>query len=133
MDFKLEVVPMPVADLDRAKHFYADQVGFAVDLDHRVDDKTRLIQLTPPGSGCSIFLGSGTDAEPGSIKRLQLVVDDVEAARELLAGRGVDISTIQHLEDGVWLEGKGGRWNSFAFFKDPDGNTWTLQERPTEG
>lgn len=131
MDMKLELLPIPVSDVDRAKAFYADQVGFVVDLDHAPNDDLRLVQLTPPGSGCSIMVGKGTiDTEPGSVQGVQLVVDDIVAARDALAERGVDITEVRHFEGGEWLEGKGGDWNSFAFFSDPDGNGWALQERP---
>lgn len=131
MDWKLEVVIVPVSDVDRAKHFYSDQVGFVVDIDHRMGDEMRMVQLTPPGSGCSITIGTGlTEGAPGSIKGLQLVVTDIEAARAELVARGVEVSPIQHMENGVWLEGRGGEWNSFIFFDDPDGNGWAVQERP---
>ena len=131
MDWKLEVVPVPVSDVDRAKGFYNDQVGFVVDLDTRIGDEMRLVQLTPPGSACSIQLSTGIlDMSPGSIQGLQLVVSDVEAARAELIERGVEAGPVQHMADGVWVEGRGGRWNSFVFFSDPDGNGWVLQERP---
>lgn len=131
MDWKLEVVVVPVSDVDRAKHFYSEGVGFNVDLDHQVNDTMRVVQLTPPGSGCSITIGVGlVESAPGSLKGLQLVVSDVEAARAQLAGRGVEVSPVRHIEDGVWVDGHGGDWNSFIFFSDPDGNSWTVQERP---
>jgi catechol 2,3-dioxygenase-like lactoylglutathione lyase family enzyme len=131
MDWKLEVVPIPVSDVDRAKRFYAEQVGFVVDLDTRIGDEMRLVQLTPPGSGCSIHLSTGIiDMSPGSIQGLQLVVSDIEAARADLVERGVEAGPVRHIDDGAWLEGRGGRWNSFVFFSDPDGNGWVLQERP---
>ena len=131
MDWKLEVVPIPVSDVDRAKRFYAEQVGFVVDLDTRIGDEMRLVQLTPPGSGCSIHLSTGIiDMSPGSIQGLQLVVSDIEAARADLVERGVEAGPVRHMDDGAWLEGRGGRWNSFVFFSDPDGNGWVLQERP---
>jgi catechol 2,3-dioxygenase-like lactoylglutathione lyase family enzyme len=131
MDWKLEVVPIPVSDVDRAKRFYAEQVGFVVDLDTRIGDEMRLVQLTPPGSGCSIHVSSGIiDMSPGSIQGLQLVVSDIEAARADLVERGVEAGPVRHMDDGAWLEGRGGRWNSFVFFSDPDGNGWVLQERP---
>ena len=131
MDWKLEVVVIPVSDVDRAKAFYADQVGFKVDLDHKMNDQLRVVQLTPPGSACSISIGTGiTDAQPGSVRGLQLVVPDVDAARAQLVERGVDVSNVQHFENGVRVDGRGGRWNSFIFFKDPDGNSWAVQERP---
>ncbi len=129
MDWKLEVVVVPVADVERSKRFYTEQVGFVVDHDTRVSDDVRIVQLTPPGSACSIVIGVG-DAAPGSVSGLQLVVSDIQAAREqLLAGR-VDASVVRHVEDGDWVDGHGGNWNAFVFFSDPDGNDWTVQERP---
>jgi catechol 2,3-dioxygenase-like lactoylglutathione lyase family enzyme len=131
MDWKLEVVPVPVTDVDRAKRFYGEQVGFVVDLDTRLGDEMRLVQLTPPGSGCSIHLSTGIlDVPPGVLEGLQIVVPDIEAARAELVERGVDASPVQHMAEGVWVEGRGGVWNSFVFFSDPDGNGWVLQERP---
>ena len=118
MDFKLELVAVPVSDVDRAKDFYVEKVGFSADHDHRVSDELRFVQLTPPGSACSIAIGKGvTDAEPGSVKGMQLVVDDIEAARAELAGRGVDVSEIQRFP-----------WGAFVFFQDPDGNAWAVQD-----
>jgi catechol 2,3-dioxygenase-like lactoylglutathione lyase family enzyme len=132
MDWKIEVVVIPVTDLDRAKHFYADQCGFVVDLDHQATESIRLIQMTPPGSGCSITIGSGiTDAEPGSVRGIQITVDDIDEARAHLIANGVEAGPIQHFTDGVWSDGKGGPWNSFVRFSDPDGNGWVLQERPS--
>jgi predicted enzyme related to lactoylglutathione lyase len=120
MDMKLELVPVPVSDVDRAKAFYAEQVGFNADHDHRVDEGVRFVQLTPPGSACSIAIGTGlTEMTPGSIKGLQMVVADVRALREELIGRGVVVSEVQVMP-----------WGTFAFFSDPDGNTWSLQELP---
>jgi catechol 2,3-dioxygenase-like lactoylglutathione lyase family enzyme len=131
MDWKLEVVIVPVSDVDRAKAFYSEQVGFVVDVDRQVSDSTRVVQLTPPGSGCSVTVGTGlTSMEPGSLKGLQLVVEDVEAARAQLAGRGVDVSPVRHVGENGWADGHGGPWNSFVFFDDPDGNSWTVQEKP---
>jgi len=132
MDWKLEVVIVPVADLDRARQFYAGQVGFVVDHDTRIGEDARLIQLTPPGSGCSIVIGMGmgNDMPPGSLKGLQLVVDDVDAARAQLVAGGVDVSPVVHFEGATQVEGRGGPWNSFVFFEDPDGNSWAVQERP---
>jgi catechol 2,3-dioxygenase-like lactoylglutathione lyase family enzyme len=131
MEYKLEVVPIPVTDLDRAKEFYADRMGFVVDLDMMIAEDNRLIQLTPVGSGCSIHLNQKLDSPPaGSLRGLQLIVDDIEAARADLVGRDVEAGPVQHIEDGKWLDGKGGPWNSFVFFNDPDGNSWVLQERP---
>jgi catechol 2,3-dioxygenase-like lactoylglutathione lyase family enzyme len=131
MDFRLEVVPVPVSDVDRAKRFYSEQVGFDVDLDTQIGDKMRLVQLTPSGSGCSIHLSSGILNMPaGVLEGLQLVVSDIEAARAELVERGVEASPVQHMDGGEWVEGRGGEWNSFVFFSDPDGNGWVLQERP---
>jgi catechol 2,3-dioxygenase-like lactoylglutathione lyase family enzyme len=131
MDFKLEVVPIPVTDIDRAKTFYADRLGFAVDLDVPLGDEGRLVQLTPHGSGCSIHLNTVLrKLAPGSLEGLILVVDDIEAARAELVGRGAEVGPVQHMVEGEWVEGKGGDWNSFVFFSDPDGNEWVLQERP---
>jgi predicted enzyme related to lactoylglutathione lyase len=118
MDFKLELVAIPVTDVDRAKAFYVDQAGFNPDHDHRVSDDLRFVQLTPPGSACSITIGQGiTDAEPGSVKGMQLVVADIEAARDELAGRGTPVSDVQDFP-----------WGRFVFFSDPDGNAWAVQE-----
>ena len=131
MDWKLEVVPIPVSDVDRAKRFYAEQLGFVVDLDTEFGGGRRLVQLTPPGSGCSIHLSSGMlDVPPGILEGLMLIVPDIEAARSELVGRGVEAGPVQHLEGEEWVEGCGGRWNSFVFFSDPEGNGWVLQERP---
>ncbi len=133
MEWKLEVVVLPVSDVDRAKQFYSEQVGFVVDVDHRASETFRVVQLTPPGSACSVTIGTGlTDMPPGSVKGLQLVVADIEAARAELVSRGVAVSAIQHFEDGVQKEGLGGDWNSFIFFSDPDGNAWTVQQRPAQ-
>ena len=128
MDWKLEVVPVPVEDIDRALAFYRDRFGFAVDLDDQVSDEVRLVQLTPPGSGCSIHLDT-TEMPPGSLRGLQIVVDDITAARADLVERGVEVTPIRHFDAGNWVDGPGGRWNSFVFLSDPDGNTWVLQER----
>lgn len=120
MQMKLELVPVPVSDVDRAKAFYVDQVGFNADHDHRVQEGLRFVQLTPPGSACSIVIGEGvTEMAPGSQKLLQMVVEDVAAVREALAARGVPVSDIDVMP-----------WGSFVFFSDPDGNTWALQQIP---
>src|SRR4051794_20347030 len=120
MDFRLELIAVPVADVDRAKAFYTEQAGFHADHDHRVSDEMRFVQLTPPGSACSIALGQGiTTAAPGSVQGLQLVVPDIHAAREELAGRGVDVGEVQDFP-----------WGSFVFFSDPDGNRWAVQQVP---
>jgi catechol 2,3-dioxygenase-like lactoylglutathione lyase family enzyme len=124
MDMKLELVPVPVSDVDRAKAFYADQVGFDVDLDHRLGDHVRFVQLTPPGSVCSIVIGTGiTDAPPGSVQGTLLVVSDIDAARAELSARGVEISQVQDMEWGA----------RHAYFNDPDGNGWQLQQPNTRG
>ena len=116
-DMRIELIQVPVADVDRAKAFYVDRVGFNADADHRVSDELRFVQLTPPGSACSIALTSGAHGmTPGSIQGLQMVVDDAEASRRELAERGVDVSDVQVFP-----------WGSFVFFKDPDGNGWALQ------
>jgi catechol 2,3-dioxygenase-like lactoylglutathione lyase family enzyme len=131
MDWKLELVVVPVSDVDRSLRFYSEQVGFAVDHDTKIGDELRFAQLTPPGSACSIAIGTGmVEAPPGSAKGLQLVVADVEAARAHLVERGVQVSPIQHYEGAALVEGRGGDWNSFIFFEDPDGNSWAVQERP---
>ena len=131
MDWKLELVVVPVTDVDRAKRFYSEQVGFAVDHDTRIDDRKRVVQLTPPGSACSIAIGTGlVETPPGTVQNLQLVVPDIQAARAQLAERGVEVSQVQHYEGADRVDGRGGRWNSFVFFDDPDGNAWTIQERP---
>jgi len=118
VDWKLELVAIPVSDVDRAKAFYTDQVGFTADHDHRVSEEIRFVQLTPPGSACSIAMGLGiTDMPPGSMRGLQMVVSDIEAAQAELKGRGVEVSEIQR--------SPGGR---FVYFSDPDGNGWALQE-----
>lgn len=131
MDWKLEVVVVPVSDVDRAKRFYSEQMGFVVDVDHRAGEGFRVVQMTPPGSACSITIGTGlVKSQPGSLQGLQLVVSDIERARAELVARGVDVSPIQHFVDGIPQEGRGEDWNSFIFFSDPDGNSWTVQERP---
>ena len=130
MDYKLELVPIPVADVDRAKAFYSEKVGFVVDVDHQPSDEYRIVQLTPPGSGCSIMVGKGTiGTAPGSVQGLQLVVEDIDAAHAELTARGLELTSIRHFRDGQWIDGKGEPWNAFAFFEDPDGNGWALQER----
>lgn len=129
--YKLEVVVLPVSDVDRAKAFYVDQVGFNLDVDH-VNGDFRVVQLTPNGSACSVTIGTGlAEMPPGSIKGLQLVVADVEDARVDLASRGVDVTPVRHHTGTGWADGPGGDWNSFIFFEDPDGNAWTVQEAPT--
>jgi predicted enzyme related to lactoylglutathione lyase len=133
VDWTLEVVPVPVSDVDRAKDFYSRQAGFTVDHDTRISDEMRIVQLTPPGSGCSIVIGRGvTQLEPGTLHGLQLVVSDLDAARETLVGNGVDAGKIHHYQKGVPADGRGGPWNSFVRFTDPDGNVWIVQERPKD-
>ena len=123
MDFKLELVAVPVSDVDRAKAFYTEKAGFHADHDHTVSDEIRFVQLTPPGSACSIALGRGLlDAEPGSVQGLQLVVSDIGQARAELAERGVEVSEVQEFP-----------WGLFVFFADPDGNRWAVQEIPARG
>jgi predicted enzyme related to lactoylglutathione lyase len=123
MDWKLELISVPVSDVDRAKRFYTEQVGFNADHDHTVSDELRFVQLTPPGSACSIAFGVGlTDMPPGSVQGLQVVVSDIEAARAELAGRGVEVSEVQEFP-----------WGKFVHFSDPDGNGWAVQEIPPRG
>ena len=118
MDWKLELIAVPVSDVDRAKAFYTDQAGFVLDHDHTVNDQLRFIQLTPPGSACSITIGTGiSDKVPGSFGGLQLVVEDADAARAELVSRGVEASEVQEFP-----------WGRFTFFSDPDGNGWAVQE-----
>lgn len=118
MNMKLELVPVPVSDTDRAKDFYVNKVGFNADHDHKVKPGLRFVQLTPPGSACSIVLGHGTtEMKPGTQKNLQMVVEDVRAIREELISRGVEASEVQEMP-----------WGIFVFFSDPDGNTWALQQ-----
>ena len=120
MDWRLELVQVPVSDVDRAKAFYTDKVGFNADHDHTVGDGIRFVQLTPPGSGCSIAVGSGLgEMAPGSVEGLQMVVSDIHAARAELVERGVDVGEVQEFP-----------WGSFVFFKDPDGNGWAVQQIP---
>jgi catechol 2,3-dioxygenase-like lactoylglutathione lyase family enzyme len=131
VDWKIEVLPLPVSDVDRAKHFYSAQCGFAVDHDTAVSPQMRIVQLTPPGSACSIVIGTGMlNTDPGSVQGVQMVVPDIDAAHAALASGGVETSPVQHFEGGDRVDGKGGPWNSFVFFADPDGNSWTIQERP---
>jgi len=120
MDWKLELVAIPVSDVDRAKEFYVEKAGFNADHDHNVSDEIRFVQLTPPGSACSIAIGKGvTDAAPGSVQGMQMVVSDIEAAHAELSERGVDVSDVQVFP-----------WGSFVFFADPDGNKWAVQQIP---
>ncbi|MEW2359513.1 VOC family protein [Spirillospora sp. NPDC029432] len=131
MEWTLEVVPVPVTDIDKAKRFYAEQVGFTVDHDTR-QGETRIVQLTPPGSGCSIVIGTVVTMEPGSLRGVQLVVPDIEAARARLLEGGVDAGRVHHFEESGPVDGPGGRWNSFVNFSDPDGNQWVVQESPAD-
>jgi len=118
MEYKLELVPVPVTDVDRAKAFYTEKAGFNADHDHEVNEDLRFVQLTPPGSACSIAIGKGlVETPPGSAQGLQLVVADIEAAHGDLAGRGVEVSDVQDFP-----------WGRFVFFKDPDGNSWSVQQ-----
>ena len=123
MDYKLELITVPVSDVDRAKAFYSEQAGFVAEHDHQVEENLRFVQLTPPGSACSIAIGSGlTEAAPGSVQGLQLVVADADAAHAELAGRGVQVSDVQEFP-----------WGRFVFFSDPDGNGWAVQELVPQG
>jgi predicted enzyme related to lactoylglutathione lyase len=123
MDWKIELIAIPVTDVDRAKAFYVDQVGFNADHDHQVNDNLRFVQLTPPGSACSIVLGTDiTDMAPGSQRGVQIVIADAEAAREQLVSNGVEASDVDEQP-----------WGRFVYFADPDGNTWSLQELPPRG
>jgi predicted enzyme related to lactoylglutathione lyase len=134
MDWKLELVVVPVTDVDRAKRFYGEQVGFVDDHDTRVSDEMRIVQLTPPGSACSIAVGTGiVDTPPGSVQGMQLVVSDIEVARADLVEQGVQVSEVQHYDGAARVDGRGGDWNSFVFFSDPDGNGWAVQESPARG
>jgi catechol 2,3-dioxygenase-like lactoylglutathione lyase family enzyme len=120
MTWKLELITIPVSDVDRAKDFYTEKVGFNADHDHQVDDSLRFVQLTPPGSACSIALGTGlVNTAPGSVQGLQLVVPDIQAARAELVARGVEVGEVQEFP-----------WGSFVFFSDPDGNGWAVQQLP---
>jgi catechol 2,3-dioxygenase-like lactoylglutathione lyase family enzyme len=131
MDYTLELVVIPVSDVDRSKAFYSERVGFNVDVDQSVGEAFRVVQLTPPGSACSISIGKGlSTAVPGSVQGMQLCVTDIDAARVELVERGLDVTPVRHIEDGEWLDGHGGPWNSFMFFSDPDGNSWAIQEKP---
>ena len=134
MEFKLELVLIPVTDVDRAKEFYVERCGFALDVDHQPNEEFRVVQMTPPGSACSITIGVGiTSAEPGCYRGTHLVVTDIEAARAELAGRGVEVSEIRHMTPQGWQPGPDPEhrdFSSFADFSDPDGNTWVLQEAP---
>ena len=123
MDWKLELIAVPVSDVDRAKAFYTEQVGFNADHDHQVSDEVRFVQLTPPGSACSIAIGSGiVETPPGSVQGLQLVVADINAARDELVKRDVEVGEVQEFP-----------WGSFVFFSDPDGNGWAVQQIPARG
>jgi len=132
MDWKLELVLVPVSDVDRAKAFYTERTGFDLDVDHQAGDEFRVVQMTPPGSACSIAVGIGiTKAAPGSAQGLHVVVPDIDAARSELAGRGVDVSEVQHFESGGMVPGPDPErrdYGSYAFFSDPDGNSWAVQE-----
>jgi catechol 2,3-dioxygenase-like lactoylglutathione lyase family enzyme len=132
MDFKLELVLIPVADVDRAKEFYVETCGFKLDVDHQPNDEFRVVQITPPGSACSLTIGIGlTDATPGSYRGTHLIVTDIEAACAELVGRGVQMSEIRHMTPEGWQPGPDpahADYGSFADFSDPDGNTWVLQE-----
>jgi len=132
VDYKLELVIVPVSDVDRAKAFYVEKAGFVLDVDHSAGDSFRVVQLTPPGSACSISIGVGlSDMKPGSLQGLHLVVDDIERAHAELAARGVEVSDIRHMSAEGWKPGADpahSQYNSFADFRDPDGNQWLVQE-----
>ena len=132
MDYKLEVVLVPVSDVDRAKAFYTEQCGFKLDVDHRASDDFRVVQMTPPGSACSVTIGLGiTKATPGSIEGLHLIVTDIDAARAELADRGVDIGEVFHFDAGGRVSGphpERADYGSYLAFSDPDGNSWVVQE-----
>ena len=134
MDWKIEVVTVPVSDVERARDFYAEKAGFNLDIDYRISDDLRLVQLTPPGSACSIHLGKGTvDMEPGSIDGVFLVVQDVRAARAELVERGVDVGDVQVFDDGAYRTAREGEELDnvgCVFFSDPDGNRWCVQQIP---
>ncbi|EST38740.1 hypothetical protein N566_05855 [Streptomycetaceae bacterium MP113-05] len=137
MDYTIEVIVVPVTDVDRAKRFYAEGCGFHVDLDTEVAPGIRIVQITPPGSRCSLALSQGmplppgqSEREPGTLRGVQICVTDLAAAHAELTARGVDIGPVQHVGPNGWEEGGGEPWNSFAFFDDPDGNGWLLQEAP---
>ena len=132
MDFKLELVLLPVRDVERAKAFYTERLGFTLDVDHHPNESFRVVQVTPPGSACSVTFGIGlSSAEPGSVVGTHLMVTDIAAAHELLVGRGVEVSDIRHMTPDGWQPGPDpahAAYNSFADFTDPDGNGWVLQE-----
>ncbi|MFE7590255.1 VOC family protein [Kitasatospora sp. NPDC057512] len=131
MEWKLEIVVVPVSDVDRSKLFYEEQAGFTVDHDTRLRGGARVVQLTPPGSACSIVVSQGMiNSAPGSVKGLQLVVPDIERAHAELVARGVQVSPVQHFVAGARVDGHGEAWNNFLFFNDPDGNGWAIQEAP---
>jgi predicted enzyme related to lactoylglutathione lyase len=123
VDWKIELIAIPVSDVDRAKEFYTQKAGFNADHDHTVSDEIRFVQLTPPGSACSIAIGKGViDTEPGSVQGMQMVVDDIHAARAELVGRGLEVGEVQEFP-----------WGKFVFFSDPDGNGWAVQQIPARG
>ena len=132
MNYKLELVLIPVSDVDRAKDFYVEKCGFTLDVDHRPNEDFRVVQITPPGSACSLTIGKGlTTAQPGAYRGTHLVVTDIEAARAELMARGIEVSDIRHMTAQGWQPGPDPThtdYGSFADFSDPDGNTWVLQE-----
>lgn len=137
MDFKIELILVPVTDVDRAVAFYAEKLGWNIDGDHGDGANFRVVQLTPPGSSCSISVGTGiTDAEPGALRRTHIAVTDIVAAHAQLAAAGVDVSPVMHFENGQMVEGVDpdrADYGSFVMFEDPDGNTWALQEIARRG
>ncbi len=131
MDYKLQVVVVPVSDVDRAKAFYVDRMGFVLDVDHQPNEHFRIVQMTPRGSGCSVTIGTGlAKMEPGSLQGLQLSVGDIEVAHTELTSRGVPVSAVQHHDGAGFVDGPGAHYNSFIFFQDPDGNGWAIQQSP---
>jgi catechol 2,3-dioxygenase-like lactoylglutathione lyase family enzyme len=137
VDYKLELVIVPVSDVDRSKSFYLDRAGFELLVDHRAGEDFRVVQLTPTGSACAIAIGTGIGSmEAGSLRGLHLMVTDIDAARDELVARGVEVGEIRHMKEGAWSPGVDpthGDYTSFADFADPDGNTWVLQERGFAG
>ena len=131
MDYRIEVIVIGVTDVERAKAFYVDACGFPLDIDTGPSESFRFVQVTPPGSGCSIAFGTNVGSmTPGSLKGVQICVADVDAARADLASRGVPVTPVRHFVDGAFADGRGDDWNSWCFFDDPDGNAWSVQESP---
>jgi catechol 2,3-dioxygenase-like lactoylglutathione lyase family enzyme len=134
VDWKLELIIVPVSDVDRAKSYYIEQAGFGLDVDHSAGEDFRIVQLTPPGSACSITLMKGAESSAGTLKGLHLIVTDIDAAHAELTGRGAEVSEVFHFQDGKETPGpdpERGDYNSFLSFSDPDGNSWMVQEVPS--